>query len=199
MRQRSLFSGIAPSSDRACGIGHSTASGTGLTTSVQSAPGSAQTLVRLDARHSTNWWMTAQSARRARVRRPLARLRHRPVVGSLPHSLSTKPATCDSGFLSLSISTGRRHGGGMRTQTRSWKIRLPAAPDFCWPVQIRVRAMLTPTAPRISPDLPAGSDVSVQATEDLLQGEAIEAGSATTSPNAVDWRVSGDQEEGTEQ
>jgi hypothetical protein len=87
----------------------------------------------------------------------------------------------------------------MQTQTRSRKIRLPAAPDFCWPVKIRVRAMLTPTAPRVSPDLPASLDVLVGATADLRQSEAIEATSDPSTPNTPDWRISGEQEERTEE
>jgi hypothetical protein len=87
----------------------------------------------------------------------------------------------------------------MKTQTRSRKISLPAAPDFCWPVQIRVRAMMTLSAPRISPDLPASLDVLAEVPADLRQGEAIEAAAHPPDPGAPDWRLSGGQDERTDE
>jgi hypothetical protein len=87
----------------------------------------------------------------------------------------------------------------MQTQKRGRKIRLPAAPDFCWPVQIRVRAMMTLPAPRISPDLPASLDVLFEVTADLHQSAAIEAASHPANPGKPDWRASGEQEDRTDE
>jgi len=87
----------------------------------------------------------------------------------------------------------------METQTPSSKIRLPASPDFCWPVQIRIGAMLTLAAPRNTPDLPASFDVLDELTTDVFQGETIGAAADPTTPNTPDWRISGDQEESGEE
>jgi hypothetical protein len=93
----------------------------------------------------------------------------------LPDTSSVGSVTLDSGFLSLFISPDRRQCEGMQAQKRSRKIRLPAAPDFCWPVKIRVRATMYPSAPHTFPDLPASSVSSVKVTVEVRQSETFEA------------------------
>jgi hypothetical protein len=50
-----------------------------------------------------------------------------------------------------------------RLLMRHRKIRISAAPDFCWPVKIRVRATPSLQAPRIPPDLPASPFLQILA------------------------------------
>jgi hypothetical protein len=63
----------------------------------------------------------------------------------------------------------------MQTQTGRGKIKLPAAADFCWPVEIGVRATMYPLAPRTSDDLPASSVFLAEVTAEVRQSEAVEA------------------------
>jgi hypothetical protein len=62
----------------------------------------------------------------------------------------------------------------MQTQTHSCKIRLAVVADFCWPVEIGVRAAMYPLA-RTSHDLPASSVFLAEATAEVRQSEAVEA------------------------
>jgi hypothetical protein len=63
----------------------------------------------------------------------------------------------------------------MQTQTGSGKIKLPAAADFCWRMEIEVRAAMYPLAPRTSHHLPASSVFLAEATAAVGQSQAVDA------------------------
>jgi hypothetical protein len=86
-------------------------------------------------------------------------------------------------------------------QTRYQKIELADAPDFGWPVKIRVRATTSPSAPPQSPNLPASPDFLADAMKDARQGVASEAAAPAPDPNpsTPDWRIFGEQDEGAEE
>jgi hypothetical protein len=89
----------------------------------------------------------------------------------------------------------------MQTQkrTRIRKIELADAPDFSWPVNIRVRAT-TPTSARPSPlELPAGSDFLVDVTTEPHQWVAVKATTSALNSFAPGWRIPGGRDEGTEE
>jgi hypothetical protein len=84
-------------------------------------------------------------------------------------------------------------------QTRCQKMELAEAPDFGWPVKIQVRATTSPSAHPPSPDLPASSDFPVDVTAELHKGAAVEPAAQAAKPFTPDWRIFGEQDEGTEE
>jgi hypothetical protein len=59
--------------------------------------------------------------------------------------------------------------------------------------------MPTLLAPRTRPDLPASLDVLIEVTVDPCLGGSIQAASHSTNPVTPDWRLSGEQDERTEE
>ena len=84
-------------------------------------------------------------------------------------------------------------------QTRCRKMALAEAPDFGWPVTIRVRATTSPSAHPSPLDLLASSDFLIDVTTDSHQGVAIQLATHAPDPFTPDWRVFGEQDEMTEE
>jgi hypothetical protein len=87
----------------------------------------------------------------------------------------------------------------MQSQTRFWKIELADAPDFSWPVKIRVRATPPPSARNSPLEFPASSDFLVDVTTEPHQGVAVKAATSALDSSTQGWRISGGQDEGTGQ